>query len=210
MKIYGLSYCKSKRQGNIGIVPLKSKGHLLTDAKSKANILIKQFVSVFTRESDNIVPEIGKHRNTKSAPKLNIDRNGVMKLLKNINIHKAMGLDGIPNILLKTCAEELSFGLSAIFQYSLDTGTFPLDWRNANVTPVFKKGDRHLAENYRPVSLTTVTCKILEHIICSHMLKHFDKHNILTASDQDILQKHSCSLQCMTYYKQMTGIFKWI
>ena len=95
------SYCKSKRQDNIGIAPLKSKGNLLTDAKSKANILIKQFVSVFTRESDNIVPEIGKHRNTKSAPKLNIDRHGVMKLLKNINIHKAMGPDGIPNILLK-------------------------------------------------------------------------------------------------------------
>ena len=73
----------------------------------------------------------------------------------------------------KTCAEEISYGLSAIFQYSLATGTLPLDWRNANVTPVFKKGDRHLAENYRPVSLTTVSCKIMEHIICSHMLKHF-------------------------------------
>ena len=75
---------------------------------------------------------------------------------KNINIHKAMGPDGIPNILLKTCAEEISYGLSAIFQYSLDTGTLPLDWQNtgtlpldwqnANVTPVFKKGDQHLAD----------------------------------------------------------------
>ena len=60
-----------------------------------------------------------------------------------------MGPDGIPNILLKTCAEEISYGLSVIFQYSLDTGTIPLNWRNANVTCtlVFKKGDRHLAEN---------------------------------------------------------------
>ena len=154
-------------------------------------------MSVFTRESDNIVPEIGKHRNTKSAPKLNIDRHGVMKLLKNINIHKAMGPDGIPNILLKTCAEELSFGLSAIFQYSLDTGTLPLDWRNANVTPVFKKVDRHLAENYRPVSLTTVTCKILEHIICSHMLKHFDKHNILTSLNHGFRSGYSTETQLL-------------
>ena len=137
-----------------------------------------------------------------------------MKLLKNINIHKAMGPDGIPNILLKTCAEELSFGLtcSAIFQYSLDTGTLPLDWRNANITPVFKKGDRHLAENYRPVSLTIVTCKILEHIICSHMLKHFDKHktSLNHGFRSGYSKKHSCSLQCMTYYKQMTRIFKWL
>ena len=55
------SYCKSKRQDNIGIAPLKSKGNLLTDAKSKANVLIKQFVSVFRRDSSNIAPEIGKH-----------------------------------------------------------------------------------------------------------------------------------------------------
>ena len=177
------SYCKSNLQktGQYWDCPLKSKGNLLTDAKSKANILIKHFVSVFTKYSDNTAPEIGKHRNTQSAPQLFIDRKGVVKILKNIYIHKAMGPDGIPNILLKTCAEEISYGLSAIFQYPLDTRTLPLDWRNANVTPVFKKGDRHLAENYRPVSLTTVSCKIMEHIICSHMLKHFDKHNILTS-----------------------------
>ena len=150
-------------------VSWKSKGNLLTDAKSKANVLIKQFVSIFTRDSSNIASKSGKHRNTKTAPQLNIDRKGVLKILKNINIHKAMGPDRIPNILLKTCAEEISYGLSAIFQYSLDTGTLPLNCQNANVTPVFKKGDRHLAENYRPVSFTSVSCKIIEHIICSHI-----------------------------------------
>ena len=87
------SYCKSKRQDNIGMAPLKSKGNLLTDAKSKANVLIKQFVSVFTRDSGNVTPEIGKHRNTKTVPQLNFDRKGVLKILKNINIHKAMGPD---------------------------------------------------------------------------------------------------------------------
>ena len=91
-----------------------------------------------------------------------------------------MGPDSTPNIVLKTCAEELAQGLRDVCQFSLDTGTLPQDWRNANISPVFKKGDRHLPENYRPVSLTSVPCKILEHIICSHMWKHFDKHNILT------------------------------
>ena len=76
------SYCKSKRQDNIGIAPLKSKGNLQTDAKSKANVLIKLFVSVFTSDSSNIAPEIGKHRNTKTAPQLNIVRKGVLKIQK--------------------------------------------------------------------------------------------------------------------------------
>ena len=56
-------------------------------------------------------------------------------------------------------------GLSTIFQYSIDTGSLPSDWRDANISPGFKKGGRHLAENYRPVSLTSISCKLLEHIL---------------------------------------------
>ena len=93
--------------------------------------------------------------------------------------------------------------LSAIFQYSLDTGTLPLDWRNANVTPVFKKGDRHLAENYKPVSLTSVSCKIMEHIICSHRLKHFDKHNILTSLNHGFRSGYSTETQLLVTMKDL-------
>ena len=108
---------------------------------------VKQLYSLnnlcqFSQETQVILLlKIGKHRNTKTAPQLNIDRKGVLKILKNINIHKVMGPDGIPNILLKTCAEEISYGLSAIFQYSLDTGTLPLDWRNAMLLQSSKKID---------------------------------------------------------------------
>ena len=52
-------------------------------------------------------------------------------------------------------------GLSAIFQKSLDPREIPEDWINANITPAYKKGDAHLPENYRPVSLTSVSCKLL-------------------------------------------------
>ena len=96
------SYTKSKRQDNIGIAPLKSKGNLLTDAKSKANILLKQFISVFTKSTDNINPEVGKFNNTPPISQIIIDNNGVLKLLKRLDVHKAMGPDGIPNIVLKT------------------------------------------------------------------------------------------------------------
>ena len=130
-------------------------------------------------------------------PQLNIDWEGVLKILKNINIHKAMGPDGIPNILLKTFAEEIAYGLSAIFQCSLDKETLPLNWRNANVTPVFKKGDPYLAENNRPVSLTPVSCNIMEHIICNHMLKHFYKHNILTSLNHRFRSGYSTETQLL-------------
>ena len=108
-----------------------------------------------------------------------------------------MGPDGIPNIVLKNCAEEISQWLSTIFQFSLDSGTLPSDWRNANITPVFKKGDRHLTENYRPVSLTSVPCKILEHIICSHMLKHFEEYEILTSLNHGFRSDYSTETQLL-------------
>ena len=191
------SYTKSKRQDNIGIAPLKSKGNLLTDAKSKANILLKQFISVFTKSTDNINPEVGKFNNTPPISQIIIDNNGVLKLLKRLDVHKAMGPDGIPNIVLKNCADEISQGLCTIFQQSLSTGTLPSDWRNANITPVFKKGDRHSAENYRPVSLTSVPCKLLEHIICSHMLKHFEKYSILTTLNHGFRSGYSTETQLL-------------
>ena len=191
------SYTKSKRQDNIGIAPLKSKGNLLTDAKSKPNILLKQFILVFTKSTDNINPEVGKFNNTPPISQIIIDNNGVLKLLKRLDVHKAMGPDGIPNIVLKNCADEISQWLCTIFQQSLSTRTLPSDWRNANITPVFKKGDRHSAENYRPVSLTSVTCKLLEHIICSHMLKHFEKYSILTTLNHRFRSGYSTETQLL-------------
>ena len=79
----------------------------------------------------------------------------------------------------------------------LTTGYLPSDWRDANITPIFKKGDKHSAENYRPVSLTSVSCKLLEHIICKHMLNHFEKYNILTSLNQGFRSGHSCETQLL-------------
>jgi hypothetical protein len=62
---------------------------------------------------------------------------------------------------------------------NIDTGEVPQDWRDANIVPLFKKDERHLASNYRPVFLTSITCKILEHIVHSNIMDHFDKNKIL-------------------------------
>ena len=101
---------------------------------------------------------------------------GVEKLLADINPSKASGPDEIPCRLLKELAHELAPVFASLFRQSVRTGELPSSWQNAWITPVFKKGSRCEAENYRPVSLTCVMCKILEHIICSHLRAHFDRH----------------------------------
>jgi hypothetical protein len=75
---------------------------------------------------------------------------------------------------MRETKNEVGIPLNVIFRKSLDTGQAPSDWRTARVTPIFKKGIKTLASNYRPVSLTSVPCKILEGLIKDNLMQHFD------------------------------------
>ena len=119
----------------------------VSESKEKAQILVEQFRSVFTIEDSSDMPHMEKQYRHK-LPDLTIKTEGVEKLLKNIVTSKASGPDNIPNIILKKCAVQLAPGLRTIFQLSVDSGTLPKDWLNANVSLVFKKGDVHMTENY--------------------------------------------------------------
>ena len=118
-------------------------------------------------------------------------------MLRDINVSKASGPDNIHNRVLKECADNLAPGLSLIFQRSLDTGILPDPWLNANISCVYKKGDKHLTENYRPISLTSVISKLLEHIICRNLLDHLEKNNILTRLNHGFRSGHSCETQLL-------------
>ena len=189
------SYVKSKRNDNIGVSGLKKGGTLYQESKEKANILNDQFKSVFTKEETNEkMPEMDSEK-FPSINNIKVDTSGVEKLLKNLETKKASGPDKISNIVLKECSKELAPIISHIFQMSLDNGSLPEDWRNANISPIFKKGDRHTAANYRPVSLTCVCCKMLEHIICRHIMNHLEHYKILTNLQHGFRSGHSCESQ---------------
>ena len=127
--------------------------------------------------------------NIPSFGHIEVSRAGVLKLLKGVKEHKATGPDEIPGKLLKLCAEDLVDSFTFLFQASLDQGTIPDDWKKAKIVPVFKKGDKGKAENYRPISLTSIICKMLEHIIDSNIRAHLDRHKILTDAQHGFRQK---------------------
>ena len=95
-------------------------------------------------------------------------------MLGKINVSKAAGPDLIPGRMLNMLAPELAPIVHAIFTQSLETGELPRDRSLANVAPIFKKGNRVLAENYRPVSLTCITCKQGPHSFSFFELKFKD------------------------------------
>ena len=97
--------------------------------------------------------------------------------------------------ILKFFAEDIASILTFIFPKYLDTGTVPSDWRLANISPIFKKGDRSKASNYRPVSITSICSKLLEHVIFSNIMDHYDENNILNDVQHGFRPGHSCEIQ---------------
>ena len=96
----------------------------------------------------------------------------------------------------------------AIPRLSKAGSTFsPLLQNLANVAPIFKKGNRVLAENYRPVSLTCITCKIFEHIVCRHILDHVEDHKILINLQHGFRSGRSCETQLITTTHDLLSSF---
>ena len=120
---------------------------------------------------------------------------GVLDQLNKLNPSKAQGPDGIPPWFLNMYAAQLAPIIQNIFQLSVDSSQVPEAWKNANVKAIFKKGSRTEAANYRPISLTSIASKLLEHIIHSHVMKHLEQHNILTYSQHGFRAKRSTETQ---------------
>ena len=146
---------------------MQNKVVVVVDAKDKAELL-NEFFCCQSRldESSSFVPAVLDY-----IPTSRILSNVVTSeweinaLLRSVNINKARGADGIINKLIKICADGITKVLTYFVNLSLRSGVFPDDWKQANVTPIFKKDDRQLKSNYRPVSLLNAFSKIIEKVV---------------------------------------------
>ena len=90
-----------------------------------------------------------------------------------------MGPDGLHARILKEIADQIAIPLTHIYNSSLESGTVPSEWKKALVTAIFKKGDRKMPSNYRPISLTCQVCKILEKFIRNSIMQHLEENNLI-------------------------------
>ena len=126
------------------------------------------------------------------------------KLLSKIDVSKACGPDGVPGRLLKEGASSLSKPLFELFNLSTSGGKLPAEWTSANFTPVFKKGNKHIISNYRPISLTCLTVKILEKLVFNHIEEFLVNENKLNSSQHGFRKRHSCQTQLLETVHQWT------
>ena len=188
------TYIKSLRRDRSSIPTLKvsNKAPAATD-QSKANALVEQFSSVFTQEDLHNIPELRQEYPDMDTITFGLE--GIQKLLENLKPHKAGGPDDISARFLKENAAELAPMYQHLFTQSYNHSVLPKSWCEASVCPIYKKGQKYLPENYRPVSLTSIPCKILEHIIVSKTWEHLNRHNIITNIQHGFRSGLSCTSQ---------------
>ena len=131
----------------------------------------------------------------------------VAKKIKAMKDNKSPGVDGIPPKLLMETVEQISIPLARVFNLSLKEGVVPFERKEANIIPLFKKGSRNKSKNYRPVSLTSVICKLLERLIKDHMVDFLVKHKLLNSSQHGFLKARSCLTNMLCFLEEIT---KWI
>jgi hypothetical protein len=191
------------------IPPLIVDDTLINDDVSKANACNKAFAKITHVESLynelpilESIPDV--NNDTDQINNIVITEQEVLDQLKILNVSKSYGPDGIPPLLLKEAGQSISSSLCKLFNISISSGIFPNEWKTANVHPLFKKGDKHIIQNYRPVSILNILSKIFEKIVYKHIYNHLLDKNFITKDQSGFLSGRSTVSQLCEMYHNLS------
>ena len=183
---------------------MNENGTLTVVDKERANILNNYFASVFTKEKDENLPHFEERYITHPLDELEITSETVEKSLSSMKAGKSQGPDMIHPRILKETSSQIIEPLTKLFRQSLDEAKLPEDWKKANVTALFKSGERKLPENYRPISLTSVVCKLMERIIRNKIVDHMESNNLFAKQQHGFRAGRSCTTQLLEFMEEVT------
>jgi len=185
--------CKS------GVGPLRiQSGSLVTEDSTKAEVLNDYFCSVFTKD-DGVLPIFPKRVTTNvSIGTIDFSPQAVLKALKSIKrVSNACDPDGYTTNAVKKLMYSLVSPLCVLFKFIFSYGKIPAAWKTANVVPIFKKGLSSSVSNYRPISLTSIFCKLYERIIKDQMLFYLSQHKLINRNQHGFLSRHGTCTQLL-------------
>ena len=162
--------------------PLELNGVIYTEEQEKANLLNTFFCEqTMLNDQNAVLPDIIPYAVTSHLTDIVLNPSDVKAVLKTLATGKASGPNGLNNRVLKELSNEISDPLCSLFNYSLSIGSYPTEWKDANISPIPKKGDLSLVTNHRPVSLLNVESKVFERLVFKHLYNHLRDNNILTS-----------------------------
>ena len=175
--------------------------------QEKAELLNSFFRSVFTEEQEGDLPDPPHFYYGSELSNIDIPVEKVKKLLRSLRTGKAPGPDGLHPLILSKAADVIAKPITTLFRRSLSEGSIPGDWRLANVTPIFKKGSRLCPNNYRPVSLTCILCKLMEKLVREQLqlVCHLERNNLISEVQHGCVKGRSCVTQLLDVLDLWTG-----
>ena len=194
---------KTKIKENIQCL-IDDNGDVHTDNECKAELLNKFFQSVFTIEPENDSLPAFNPRTDLVLDKIIFNVETVKKYLQKINENKSQGSDSIHPKLLKETIDSITLPVTNIFNKSMEDSKLPKSWKTANITPIHKKGPKHTASNYRPISLTSILCKVMEKIIRDALLEYMEENGLFTNHQHGFRKGRSCVTQLIEVMEKWT------
>ena len=199
------AYVQRNKHLRTGVPALKnSSGELVENPDGKCELLRNFFSSVHRPDLHSTPPDIPPPH-TLMQP-LEFAPAEVFAELKRLDKKKSPGPDEIHPNLLVEIAEFLAVPLAALFNLSLASGRIPDDWRSATVCPLMKKGDRHDAANYRPVSLTSVVSKVMERMLKAAVMDFALGNHLISPAQHGFLPHRSCLTNLLMADEKITEI----
>ena len=187
---------KSKKQTEFPDM-ISDNGEVISSDADKANCFNDYFSSVYTLENIEQLPCLNNRSNNTSLSSIRITQELVEVELGKLNISKAAGPDNLHAKVLHELRKNISKPLSEIFNKSLAEGKLPPDWKSAILKPLHKKGSKNQVSNYRPVSLTAISCKVMERIIRKEMMMYLEEHKLLSKDQHGFRTGRSCATQLL-------------
>ena len=201
-RAWNLIHTKTKNKRLPNIMHLDDQ--VASNPNQVANLFNDYFYSTFTPPAQNLdMPNIST-RNNQGLFNLIFTPDDIVTVLKNLNIAKASGHDGLDARILKECANVLAPSLTRIFNYSIQLCKFPKSWKQANVIPVYKSGNIQDVRNYRPISLTCVVSKVFERCVYNKIAPHLIEqiHNL----QHGFMKGFSTTTQLLQVYDEINAI----
>ena len=198
------SHVNSRKPFKGSIGPLKDPlGRIQVSDLDMTNTLNDYFASVFTLEDTHNMASPTLTHERVEMDTISCTLEEVKERIDKLNIYKSSGPDGFLPRVLKEVRDQVAPLLMEIFNKSLETGEVPEEWKVADITPIFKKGDRECPANFRPISLTSIIGKMLEGIIVDRIVEHLESQNLILDSQHGFRRHRSCLTNLLEFFHKM-------